>query len=296
MILVEDGVLGLNRPVTEFLPEMRCGSRVTAFHLLTHTSGLPTVDWSKIDGGTGFPPTARLQRMVEFCCTLEPHFAPGTQHSYSGVNYLLLGEIVARLAGCPLGILLAERIFQPLGMTSTSLGLAPGQRARRVRPDPAIYAKFPNYDPNDLTRLSIPHPAGGLFSTALDVWAFCQLFAEGGRWRGGQILSPATVRAMTTNQIPGIGARDGQRWVTEASWGLGWMVQAPSPWMYAHGSLQAPGTYYHQGASGVGMWVDPTNGVVGVYLSVLRRIEPRTEHFEWDFDLFQNMVSAAITA
>lgn len=137
-----------------------------------------------------------------------------------------------------------------------------------------------------------------LVHIAGDLAVFGQLFLNGGRYGNVRLLSPASVTVMTTNQIPGIGAYDNRgRWLPEACWGFGWMIQGPNHWnrwMYSHGSLPAVGTFYHEGASGVGMWVDPHNHIVGIYLSVIQSLDPETEEFRWEFDRFENMVTAAI--
>ena len=307
MILVEEGLLSLNRPLTELLPEISGrGTRGILVHqLLTHTSGYSAAaardrlraafaePWEPQPDASA--PHEGISRLLQACYPLEPSGPPGELSRYAGVNYLFLGEIVRRVSGRRLEDFARERIFEPLGMHDTSFGLPPSLASRRVRPDPDIYRGFPDYDPNDPRRLSLPHPAGGVFSTARDMAVLCQMFLDGGRFGGVEILSPAGVAAMTTNQIPGIGTIDGEgRHVAEASWGLGWMVQGAARWKRAHGTLQPIGTFYHQGASGAGVWVEPVSGVVGVFLSVLRHMDPETEEFHWEFDRFQNMVTAAV--
>lgn len=304
MLLVEDGLLSLNRPLVEYLPEI-CGrntENILVHQLLTHTSGYTTrTAYPRLRAAfasTSPNATARnqLQQLMESILDLDTETKPGEQHSYCGiVNYLLLGEIVRRVTGNELATFAHEHIFAKLGMQSTSYGLAENLRSRRVVPDPSIYAGISDYDPNDPARLRLPHPGGGVFSTLGDMAIFTQLFLNKGGYGSTELLSPATVAVMTQNQIAGIGTYDDSgRWIREASWGLGWMVQGTSRWRRAHGSLQPVGTFYHQGASGVAIWADPSSKVLGIFLSVISRMSPQTEEFFWEFDRFQNMVMAAV--
>ena len=97
---------------------------------------------------------------------------------------------------------------------------------------------------------------------------------------------------MTRNQIPGMGIS----WhggLYKASYGYGWFVQSSEKWKYASGSLSPIESFGHGGMGGVIFWVDPANEIIGVYFSVLMR---RTEQYDpiWNYDLFQNAVTAAV--
>ena len=120
------------------------------------------------------------------------------------------------------------------------------------------------------------------------------MFLNGGCYGGQRLLNEWTVAEMTRNQIPGIGCVSPMgTWVPEGSWGLGWMVQGDARWPWSHGMLQPRGTFYHQGSGGCSLWVDPTHEVVGVYMSVSFRDFTSPDPM-WEFDTFQNMVTAAI--
>ncbi len=145
-------------------------------------------------------------------------------------------------------------------------------------------------------RCALPHPSGHLFSTADDMAAFCQMFLDQGQHKGKRVLSSAAVAAMTRNQIhAGSPIAAGGQLIPKSSWGLGWMLQDTYPWKEARrGILPSPSTFHHQGAAGIGIWVDPKHLIVGIYLSTIRTYDADTDEYDWDFDLFQNMVSAAI--
>lgn len=302
MTLVDDGKLSLNRPVADYLPEfgVDCRRDILVFHLLTHTSGLHTIDYERHlkerhtgPNGAGVP--LAHSHWFEAACATVPREAPGALCRYSGVNYVLLGEVIGRCAGQSFDALAKERIFEPLGMRDTRYGLSTEAEGQWVRMDEGMFRDIsPPYNPNDVSELRIAHPGGHLFSTADDMASFGQMFLNHGHHKGARILSPASVAAMTRNQIPGTpAAGPGGRIVPMASWGLGWIVQSAHPWKKAHGTLPAPGTYYHQGASGVGIWCDPLNEIVGVFLSTIRAYDAATDEFDWDFDLFQNLATAA---
>ncbi|MEQ1948742.1 MAG: hypothetical protein ABL995_16250, partial [Bryobacteraceae bacterium] len=73
-------------------------------------------------------------------------------------------------------------------------------------------------------------------------------------------------------------------------------VQKMGSTTQGHGSLQSPTSYYHQGVTGVAVWCDPTYQIAAVYLSTLRAFDASTDEFDWDFDLFQNLVSSTLSS
>src|SRR5438128_3717040 len=130
MQLVEDGVVGLNRPVQEYVPEFAGVGReqVMVHHLLTHTSGLNEEELAAhVAKQTGIAPVPLEQAAArptprEY---LEPRYdaplskPPGAEMSYCNMNYELLGEIVRRQSGESVAQFARDRIFGPLGMLDT---------------------------------------------------------------------------------------------------------------------------------------------------------------------------------
>lgn len=121
MLLVHDGKLRYDEPLTQIFPEFPSyGRAITIRHLLTHTSGLPDYE-DLMDGG---PWTAERQIRDDKVLTLlerqqKSKFAPGTGWSYCNSGYVLLGLIVGKVSGVPFGEFLRRRIFAPLGMEHT---------------------------------------------------------------------------------------------------------------------------------------------------------------------------------
>ena len=119
MMLVDAGKLGLDDPIVKYFPGAPAiWKDITVRHLLTHTSGIK--DW---EGKTDidYRKDYTEDELVQVAMQLPPDFAPGTQWSYSNTAYVLLGILVHKVSGQFYGDLLAERVFAPLGMTSTRI-------------------------------------------------------------------------------------------------------------------------------------------------------------------------------
>jgi CubicO group peptidase (beta-lactamase class C family) len=124
MLLVSDGKLRYDEPLTEVFPEFPVyGAAITIRHLLTHTSGLPDYeDLMAKQNGQHWSADHQIQDN-EVLDLLEAEtsgkFQPGTSWAYSNSGYVLLGLIAAQAARQPFDELLHDRIFKPLGMTNT---------------------------------------------------------------------------------------------------------------------------------------------------------------------------------
>jgi CubicO group peptidase (beta-lactamase class C family) len=308
MLLVEDGLLGLNRPIRDYLPEV-CGKgteEILVHHLFTHSSGyndeeiFPIVE-QKFKEGFDPGPCDETQHpashwFLAVCYPVPTVKPPGTEMIYCNVNYLLLGEIIRRVSGRSLADFAQERIFGPLGMKDTYYSVPEAVSPRVVkRPSNAPFGQPTGADPGLNSRESEERPwaFGGVYSIAKDLAIFGQTFLNGGSYGRTRLLSRPAVEAMTRNQIPGIGARIGAMFHREASWGYGWTVGSNERWKYYDGSLPPPGNFGHGGAGGCALWVDPANEIVGVYFEVTMRMTKDLEEL-WNFDLFQNAVTAAV--
>ncbi|HEV2361697.1 MAG TPA: serine hydrolase domain-containing protein [Acidimicrobiales bacterium] len=303
MLLVEEGSVGLTRPVQEYIPEWAGDGkeRVMVHHLLTHSSGLvddDVVAWMDKNGDSveipPLPPNQHprihelLWRRMEAPLSKDP----GVEMSYSGTGYALLAEIVRRRGGTNLGEFAGARIFEPLGMSDTFY-VIPQSASDRYVHRPADFA--------DAARLEDPYflntPAGSIggHSTAWDMGILCQTFLNGGSYGDHRLLSRAGVTEMTRNQIPGLGYFFKEDREREASRGYGWDVKGQKKPRF-HGSLDSPAAYTHQGAGGTSIMVDPAYDLVVVYLSAARGLmSPDIYTPGWSMDLFTNMVVASIT-
>jgi CubicO group peptidase (beta-lactamase class C family) len=139
----------------------------------------------------------------------------------------------------------------------------------------------------------VANAGGGMFGTARDYARFSQMLANGGTLDGQRILGRAAVGQMMHNQIPGIPVEFSGR-EFRGNWGYGLMLFDEQGWPWFHGGLLAAGCVSHSGAGGPSFWVDREQGVVGVYFATCLDMDANTGDLRWDFDLFQNLVTAAV--
>jgi len=312
MQCVEEGLIGLNRPVLDYIPEIVAegAEEMLVHHLLTHTSGYVWYDEEpmlshaarRAQEGFEIPPCEETQhRLANGLMRL--YFdaplirKPGELMTYSNHNYELLAEIVRRRSGRPIWELARERIFDPLGMDDSYYVLPESEAERVVQRPPEAPLGSPEspfmQGMGSRQWQETPYGGAGVLSTPGDLAVFGQMFLNRGRYRNARVLSPASVAAMTRDQIPGIPACFMGHDITPASWGYGWGIESPAKWRYYRGSLAPLGTLDHGGHGGSMLWVDPANEIVGVYLEVALHITDRVELL-WNFDLFQNAVYAAV--
>jgi len=117
LLLVQDGKLSLDDPVSRYLPNLTRAGDISIRQLLTHTSGYQ--DYYPQDYVAPFmakPVTA--ESILNQWASKPLDFEPGTRWQYSNTNYVVAGRIVERVTGGPFFTFLSKRILQPLGMTS----------------------------------------------------------------------------------------------------------------------------------------------------------------------------------
>lgn len=310
MILVEDGLLGLNRPITEYLPEI-CGEGaqdIEVQHLLTHTSGYDEMESLALQA-TAMPAHKNLQgdpetglhrfvaRHLASHWDLKSNWAPGSKMSYCNHNYALLAEIIRRVSGETVETFMATRIFEPLGMKDTTLCRDEAKMPRTVRRGADVafgsVTGNPGAGNEGIWLETAPWGYMGVFSTVLDLAKFGQMFLGGGSYGGKRILSPASVREMTRNQIPGIPGSMGNREFDDASWGLGFMVTGDRVWSWSP-SLLTRGTFGHGGAGGIILMIDPHSEVLYIALTVCLDVDLEAQEMRMNVDRYMNMVAAAV--
>jgi CubicO group peptidase (beta-lactamase class C family) len=273
MILVEGGRLRLNDPVEKHLPEFRGQTLarnsdgddqprmqqptrpITIRDLLTHTSGMPHGHHAYTTA-----PTARTLEAVVVSNAGRPlETEPGATFRYSNLGFETLGRIIEVVSGRSYREFVQERIFHPLGMESSFFIAQPGQCARVATIYELTDGNLTRFDGDPCRPFTYPNPAGGMFSTAADMFAFYQMTLEGGSYRGMRILSRASVEAMTAPlvSVPPGGPISG--------FGLGWWVVREPVGMIGL-PRQSRGSYGHAGYWGTIGWVDPRTGLVGVFL------------------------------
>jgi CubicO group peptidase (beta-lactamase class C family) len=118
MILVEEGKVNLDDPITEYFPEgPESWKKVKVRHLLSHTGGISNKLYDQINMREDFTEEQMLKKIA----ALPLDFEPGEKWNYSNPGYVLLGILIHRASGKFYGDFLQERIFKPLGMTTTRI-------------------------------------------------------------------------------------------------------------------------------------------------------------------------------
>lgn len=303
MMMLEEGKLRLNDPVSKFLPEFKdpkvaiprgtagefyvipADRELTIRDLLTHTNGLMT-------GGIGSK--AGPPRMVEgdTLATYIPRlaaapldFQPGTQWAYSGyAGPDTLSRIVEIVSGQPYDEFLRTRIFQPLGMKDTFFYPPDDRRPRLV----TLYRKSPNgllkaENQDGFSLKSYFSGGGGLMSTAEDYLQFAQMLLNGGELHGKRLLSPRTVDLMASNHVGEM--FNGKLGRPAHGMGYGLLVGIVED-SVAAGLRVSNGSFGWDGAYGTQTWIDSREKMITIVM-----IQTQVASVQRDFE---NAVMQAI--
>jgi CubicO group peptidase (beta-lactamase class C family) len=309
LMLLEEGKVRLNDPVSKFIPEFK-GMKVavmqerptapatppvfytipaireiTVQDLLTHVSGVAS---GGAASGAEVAKVARKpgEKLADYIPRLGAtplDFQPGSQWSYSpGAGFDTLGRIVEIISDQTFDQFLSQRIFEPLGMTDTFFHPA-SDRLPRVattyhRADGALRSVDMQARLANTTYFS---GAGGLMTDAADYLQFGQMLLDGGELNGKRLLSPRTVDLMSSVFAPDTlpGRARGR--------GFGLSVQVVSD-PVAAGYRVSAGSFGWDGAFGTHFWVDPKEKMVGILM-----IQTDNPNRQLDRD-FENAVMQAI--
>ena len=242
MALVEDGRMELDAPVRQYLPQFSGGNkdRVTIRHLLTHTAGT-RAGAADIDGD------ASRGRVREYLLSRPLTLEPGAEVLYSALGFVVLWEAATRAAGEPLPRYLRRRVWGPLEMASTAMGVRQGCKDCA----PTLHleeAKEPyrggSYDEVARRMDGITGNAGA-FSTVHDLARFAAMIANEGRLGDVRVFERATVRDFATPQ-EGTGTR-----------ALGWEVYCREGKVPDHTTCRDVMAFGHTGVTGTSLWIDP---------------------------------------
>jgi CubicO group peptidase (beta-lactamase class C family) len=201
MQLVDEGLVALDQPVVELLPELRLGdagqtAKVTVRQLFTHTSGIQ---------GDHFEDTGRgddcVERYVATCATLGFSHPVGATFSYCNTGFVIAGRLLEVLRGRVWDAVLRERLIEPLGLERTVTLPEEAIRYRAAHGHVSEHGGPPCVAPRWVLPRSAG-PAGLICATARDVLSFGRLHLAGGVAPDGtRLLSEAGVAAMRTPQV-----------------------------------------------------------------------------------------------
>ena len=306
MMLFEEGRFLLDQPVATYLPAFAdvkvmqadgsladVAAPMTIGQVLSHTSGL-TYDFL-IDSPAAEQyrqhrlmndATRTLEECIDVLATLPLAFQPGERWHYS-VGIDVAARLVEALSGQSLGDFLSERIFAPLGMTDTAFGV-PDENLDRLSamyglPDligdgfhagglleAALGGFNERIDVSDTYPTSTPdvYQRGGvgLFSTIDDYFRFAQMLANGGQLDGTRVIGRKTLELMHGNRVPASFLPYEIMGLTNPGYGFG----LGSRVLLDVAESQMPGSVGEFGWAGAAktyFWVDPTEDVVGLFMS-----------------------------
>ena len=294
MMLWEEGKIGLDDPISRYIPEFANPQVLTRFSygdttystrpasreirirdLLTHTSGL---GYGVIDGNEQMKMIYNKAGIVDLFTTepvkisenikklakLPLHHDPGSKYTYSeGLD--VMGYLIEIVSGMPFDQFLKTRIFDPLGMTDTGFYLNDSQGERLVtvhRKVNGAWESYPVtfYDPNYPKTGAKTFFSGGagLSSTAIDYAKFLQMYLNGGTYNGVRILSPTTIKTIMSNQVGdllGDGGKD---------YGLAFGLVDEQG--VAKGGLGSLGTFDWGGYFNTQYFADPVTKTIGILM------------------------------
>lgn len=268
--LAERGQLDLHAPVAVYWPEFaqKGKEKVTVWQVLAHQAGIPTYNLRR--QVFLWPDWERVTRQV---AAAPLQFPPGARTAYHTVNFgFILGEVVRRVTGQPIGVYLEHEIIHPLGLRDTRLTLPDQWRARA--------AQIQAYEPDQFlaatvfAQPAIRHaliPGASLNSTARDLAVFFQMLLNGGEYAGRRYAQPETVARMTGM----VSDRHDDTLGYPVRWGLGVHLGGHSlpgrPQSF--GWQSTPRTFGHIGQGSTCMaWADPDLDLVVAFTS--NRLHP----------------------
>ena len=293
MMLVDEGKVSLDDPVEKHLPEFK-GQQVrdadgilhapqhpiSVREVMCHTSGLVLANEK------GLKMTQSLQENVKLFASFPLRQEPGTKYEYNSCGINTGGRIIEVLSGMSYADFMQKRLFAPLGMKDatfwpneeqasrlahTARFTADKQNLEEIKQDKdaeqRIIDKWSEgvHTPRAITAdMGAPmafsyakhygEPAGGFFSTASDIGAFCRMLLNGGTFDGKRLLSEQAVKQMSAIQTGDV------RVSPDEAYGVGCSIK-----LKEHEGPSV-GSFGHRGARRTAMWIDPTNQLAMVIL------------------------------
>lgn len=265
MLLVDEGKLNLDAPITRYLPEFAADTakrHITVRNLLLHNAGFKAFApfYKTLKGRQQY-----LQAIVQ----LPLEYPTGTRYVYSDFSMITLALAIERISGQPIDQLLQERVFTPLGMLDT-----------HYNPDAALLSRIAPTEIDTVFRKQHVHGVvhdenafaiggvsghAGLFSSARDLAVFGQMLLNGGYYGGRRYIAPETVALFTTRQGP---TPDGG-----ASRALGWDTPSRNS---SAGDYFSARSFGHTGFTGTSIWIDPEKDLLVVLLT--NRVNPTRDN------------------
>ena len=262
--LWEEGALTPDDPVADHIQGFEQGGKgaISIRHLLTHTSGIRMFD-------VGWPASSWEETLGRILARrLEPRWKPGRKAGYHAASsWFVLGEIVQRASGLPFSQYVRERIFEPLEMTRSWIGVSQGRLGDVLRELAPMYdteTQPPVVQPWNLQAwLEHPSPGAGACGPVRELGRFYEMLAGGGSLSGQRLLRQQTVEALTARHR--VGMLD-QTFKHHLDWGLGLILDSSHYGQdtvpYGYGPHASQRTYGHSGDRSSTAFVDPECSLV----------------------------------
>ncbi|MFD5798410.1 serine hydrolase domain-containing protein [Streptomyces diastatochromogenes] len=308
LMLVEDGLIGLDDPVDAWLPELAKPMAVRTpasplDDLVPAARPITVEDLLSSRAGWGFPsdfalPAVRALFEVQKdgrapqaypapdvwladLARVPLLYQPGEAWLY-GTCSDLQGVLIARVSGRGLPEFLAERIFEPLGMTDTAFEVPAVKRDRFTtyyRRGAGRTLEVADTPGGEWSRVpAFPSGGGGLVSTADDYLAFARMLLGAGETNGRRLLSPTSVSRMTSNHLTARQREIGHLFLEGQGWGYGGQVDVTpcAPW-------NVPGRYGWVGGTGTTAHLVPATGTIALLLTQVGMADPTPTPLMRDF-------------
>jgi CubicO group peptidase (beta-lactamase class C family) len=296
MTLHEEGKLGLNDPVSKYLPEFakmavsvestdasgkKSVATVPAEHpitvrdLLRHTSGLDYMGpkdeagrfaYQKLEIAGGAPNvTFDLTEMVKRLATAPLNEQPATKFHY-GYSIDVLGRVVEVVAGKPLDQVFEERIFKPLGMKDSGF-YVPEEKWNRLatlyspKPGGGLVRSMGAAQESYKKKPALLLGGAGSVGTLEDYTRFCMMLLNDGQLDGVRILGRKSVELMRSDHLGNLGRMG----TLPDGYGFG-LTFAVNLGPGKNANVGTAGEYYWGGAAGTAFWIDPKEKMLGVFL------------------------------
>lgn len=278
---IERGEFALTTKVSEIIPEFSGGRRqdITFYHLLTHSSGLPSVFTPQ----PGMYIDVLEEVIAAICKNVQSVEEPGVLVTYAPmVAHALMGEAVRRTDPKKRTYrkLLEEEVLIPLKMKDTSIGVRADLRARHIvpiflEPLPFTHPGHSNLGPHGaFEEENAEMPWVGGISTVSDMFRFAEMLRRGGELEGARILGPAILDLATRNHTGNKPNELFKQLAISCGWepspayiGLGFFMRGEAICHLHFGTLTSPRTFGNMGAGSSMFWVDPARDVTFVCLS-----------------------------
>ena len=256
MQLVAEGRLSLTEPLTRVVPELAAlgDPPITAWHLLSHTSGLADLDEPGL-----LVRGSSHEKTVRALLGLPRISPPGAVFRYATATFDILAAAITRLDGRPYPDAIHRRVLDPLAMVDTTFDPRVRLRERTVLPLASPFADAAGVVPDEIADafIGMAMPGAGLWGTASDLLRFGRAMLRGGELDGVRVLPARLLEVMTRETtVGGIGETGDP--ATAERYALGWA----KPGVATPGS---PGAFGHGGIAGTRLWIDPAHDLVNVF-------------------------------